>query len=113
MCLHDWMDVLRVKVAASVGEKTMTCRGSGEMKAENSDKFGSFPGPRAMAIDVGVDLASTKGGERESAIVLPNRLDREWVSRWAPYSSCSVGALVCVRLAGRFVYLTNFKCSTL
>ena len=29
------------------------------------------------------------------------------------YSSCSVGAPVCVRLAGRFVYLTNFKRSTL
>ena len=42
VCLHDWMDVPRVKVAASVGEKTMTCRGSGEMKAENSDKFGSL-----------------------------------------------------------------------
>ena len=25
-----------------------------------------------MAVDVGIDLASTKGGEHESAIVLPN-----------------------------------------
>jgi hypothetical protein len=41
-CLHDWMDILRVKVAASVGEKMMMCRGSCEMKAENSDKFGSL-----------------------------------------------------------------------
>ena len=32
-----------------------------------------------MAVDVGIDLASTKGSERESAIVLPNRLDRERV----------------------------------
>ena len=63
MCLHDWMDVPRVKVAVSVGEKTTTCRGSGEMKAENSDKFGSFPGPRAMAVDISVDLTSMKHQE--------------------------------------------------
>ena len=32
-----------------------------------------FPGPRAMAADVSINLTSTKGGECKLAIVLPNR----------------------------------------
>ena len=68
-----------------------------------------------------VNNTYTLCSEHTAHVILSNQglihcvqsVHRERVSRWAPYSSRWVGAPVCVRLAGRFVYLTNFKRSTL